>query len=367
MPATDTTPNLVLPYLMAAQAQKHVTHNEAIRMLDCLVHLSVRDRDLSAPPTSPANGDRYIVAAAPTGAWAGHAREIAAFQDDAWMFYGPREGFVVWVDDEDNQVAFDGAAWVVASAGGGGATSLNPTPLVGVNTTADTTNRLAVAAPATLFNHEGGGHQLKVNKAASANTASLLFQTGFAARAEIGTAGDDNLHVKVSDDGTTWKEALIVERATGVVQMPNTSAGFRAVCVPGTDDFSIQAGVFTTCRWSNVAFDTHNAYNAAAGVYTVPKTGRWLLTAALDCNGDANAQYAAVACVPPGATTGSVNYGFGRAFIKGGAGGASMTSVVQLTAGQQITFVRYYYGGTVTVFNNAVIPFSNISAVMLSA
>jgi hypothetical protein len=32
------------------------------------VQLSVLDRDLAAPPGSPANGARYIVAASPTGA-----------------------------------------------------------------------------------------------------------------------------------------------------------------------------------------------------------------------------------------------------------------------------------------------------------
>ena len=69
----DTTDNLGLPYLAAAQAQKHVTHNEALRALDALVHLMVLDKDLSAPPGSPTAGDRYIVGAGPTGAWSGQA------------------------------------------------------------------------------------------------------------------------------------------------------------------------------------------------------------------------------------------------------------------------------------------------------
>ena len=54
----DETPNLGLPYIMAAQSQKHVTHNEAIRALDAVVQLSVLDRDLSAPPGSPVEGGR---------------------------------------------------------------------------------------------------------------------------------------------------------------------------------------------------------------------------------------------------------------------------------------------------------------------
>ncbi len=88
----DTTPNLQLPYIMAAQAQKHVTHNEAIRALDALVQIAVADKDLSVPPGSPVDGVRYIVAAVPTGAWARQAGRLTAFQDGAWAFFAPLEG-----------------------------------------------------------------------------------------------------------------------------------------------------------------------------------------------------------------------------------------------------------------------------------
>lgn len=49
----EQTPNLNLPYIMPAQAQKHVTHNEAIRALDAIVQIGLMDRDLSAPPPAP--------------------------------------------------------------------------------------------------------------------------------------------------------------------------------------------------------------------------------------------------------------------------------------------------------------------------
>ena len=217
----DMTPNLHLPYILAAQAQKHVTHNEAIRALDALVQLTVLDRDLTGPPASPADGARYIVAAGATGAWSGQSLRVAAFQDGAWSFFTPLEGWIAWVADEDAAVVWSGTAWV--PLGTGGAASVNPTPLVGVNATADATNRLSVNSPATLLNHEGTGHQLKVNKAAAAHTASLLYQDGFSGRAEMGLTGDDDFHVKVSADGATWKEALIVNRTTGTVAMPFTS------------------------------------------------------------------------------------------------------------------------------------------------
>jgi hypothetical protein len=67
------TPNLSLPLLAAAQAQKHVTHNEALLALDALVQCAVLDRDLAAHPPPPENGERYIVGPSPSGA-VGRAR-----------------------------------------------------------------------------------------------------------------------------------------------------------------------------------------------------------------------------------------------------------------------------------------------------
>jgi hypothetical protein len=94
--------------------------------------------------------------------------------------------------------------------------------LFGVNATADATTRFAVAAAASLFNHAGNGHQHKINKNSATDTASLLFQTGASGRAEMGTAGDDNFHFKVSADGSTWKEAIVIDRSTGAASFPLT-------------------------------------------------------------------------------------------------------------------------------------------------
>src|SRR6188768_4538711 len=77
----DFSDNLELPYIMPSQAQKHVTHNEAIGMLDALVQLAVASRQLAAPPASPDNGERFIVAVGASGAWSGHANAIAHHLD----------------------------------------------------------------------------------------------------------------------------------------------------------------------------------------------------------------------------------------------------------------------------------------------
>ncbi|BAT58961.1 hypothetical protein GJW-30_1_01489 [Variibacter gotjawalensis] len=85
--------------------------------------------------------------------------------------------------------------------------------MFGINATADATNRLAVQSDASLFNNAGKGHQIKLNKATTGDTVSFLFQTGWSGRAEVGATGDDKLHFKVSPDGSTWREGLIIDGA----------------------------------------------------------------------------------------------------------------------------------------------------------
>jgi len=107
---SDTT-HLQLPCLEAAQAQKHVTVNEALRRLDALVHLAVRNRTLAAPPAAPAAGDRHIVAPGASGLWAGREGCIAAWTDGAWMFAAPGTGWRAWIESEGRFVLHDGTGW----------------------------------------------------------------------------------------------------------------------------------------------------------------------------------------------------------------------------------------------------------------
>lgn len=76
---------------------------------------SVIDRDLSAPPVSPAIGDTYIVGAAPTGAWAGHVNHVAIWSGVGWLFTVPKSGAHAWMQDEPApSIYFDGSAWAPA-------------------------------------------------------------------------------------------------------------------------------------------------------------------------------------------------------------------------------------------------------------
>lgn len=79
-------------------------------------HLSVKDRDLATPPGSPAAGDTYIVAASPTGAWAGQAGKVAIWSGSAWVFGKPRIGWVAYIEDEEKLSAYKAAGWSVGIA-----------------------------------------------------------------------------------------------------------------------------------------------------------------------------------------------------------------------------------------------------------
>jgi hypothetical protein len=107
-----TTPNLGLPQLVVAQAAPETTVNEDVFKLDGFASLTVlKDRDLATPPGSPAQGDRYLVAASPTGAWAGKAGYVAMYMNTAWEFFATFEGLFAWVVDEAKLLRYHSSAW----------------------------------------------------------------------------------------------------------------------------------------------------------------------------------------------------------------------------------------------------------------
>ncbi|CAN0577546.1 unnamed protein product, partial [Ectocarpus sp. 12 AP-2014] len=127
-----------------------------------------------------------------------------------WVYVAPKPGWRVHVLADGFDVVFDGSGWVPARPDFDNLSGL------GIATSSDSANPLAVAGPATLLTHAGNGHQLKINKAAPADTASLLFQTGWSGRAEMGTTGADDFTIKLSPDGSAWITALSFDATTGL-------------------------------------------------------------------------------------------------------------------------------------------------------
>jgi hypothetical protein len=120
-----TTANLKLPEIAESQSGKATTHNEALHVVDALLNCGVIDRDLTAPPGSPVDGDVYIPKATATGAWAGHENHLAQWDVSAWKFHVPEEGWTCYVRDEDKLLVYTGSVWaLLAGSGAGSVTSV---------------------------------------------------------------------------------------------------------------------------------------------------------------------------------------------------------------------------------------------------
>lgn len=106
------TSKLNLPYVAPAQAQKHVTVNEALARIDAAVQLSAESRTLGTPPLVVVEGESYLI---PTGAvneWDGQDGKVASFLNGGWQYLEPMIGWQLWVEDEVTRLTFDGAQWV---------------------------------------------------------------------------------------------------------------------------------------------------------------------------------------------------------------------------------------------------------------
>ena len=191
------TPNLVLPYIQAAQAQKHVTHNEAIRLLDGMVQLAVVSQVLTAPPGSPVDGDRYIVASGATGLWTGWDLNVAFWIDGAWVRLIPRPGWVAYSVADAGFYSWTGAAWATFGGGGGGGGPTFPDNTFGVTGSADATKiaRFEVdgftTATTRTFTLPNTSSTLAVLAATQTFTGTTTFSGTFdvsAATASLGTS-----------------------------------------------------------------------------------------------------------------------------------------------------------------------------------
>ncbi|WP_298358459.1 DUF2793 domain-containing protein [uncultured Litoreibacter sp.] len=106
------TAKLKLPLVAAAQAQKHVTVNEALVAIDAAVQLNVESRTLGSPPLVVVDGESYLVPVGAVNAWDQQDGKIASFVNGGWRFLTPDTGWQMWVEDEVVRLTFDGADWV---------------------------------------------------------------------------------------------------------------------------------------------------------------------------------------------------------------------------------------------------------------
>ncbi len=265
---TDTS-HLGLPYIEAGQAQKHVTHNEALRILDAVIQVAVQDASRTAPPGSPADGQRHLVAASPTGAWAGRAKAIATWQDGAWAFLTAKADWCVWSLADSVLLVFDGSVWRDMRG-----LFLDNAARLGINTTADATNRLSVKSNAVLFGHDDvtpgtGDLRATFNKSAASKDAALIFQDAFSTRALIGLLGDDNFTVKVSADGATYRTALAIDKSTGQASL---EASPKFLAYQNFDKYCA-ASTFTKVQFNATRHNDQSAFDATNNQFVAPAAG----------------------------------------------------------------------------------------------
>lgn len=214
----DLSSRLDLPLLAAGQLQKHITVNEALTRLDALVQASVRSRT-AGPPASPVEGDLYIAAAG----WSVPPGTLVRFDVPDWRPLEAPEGLRVWVQDEGRLWLREDGGWVELGRRLGEVQALSR---FGLDATADAANPFLARLNSALWTArapgEGGTGDLRLvfNKSAPERVLSLLFQSAWGGRAELGLIGDEAFSLKISADGGDWREALRVVPESGRVLAP---------------------------------------------------------------------------------------------------------------------------------------------------
>ena len=157
---TETSARLALPLLVPGQAQKELFHNEALALVDMAVQASVVAVGLASPPDAPAPGQCWIVGAAPTGAWNGHADALAGWTAGGWRFLAPIVGMAVWDAGAGRVARWTGDAWASGTLAGA-RLLVDGVQVVGAR-------RAAIAAPAG-----GGTVDVEARAAVTAILAAL--------------------------------------------------------------------------------------------------------------------------------------------------------------------------------------------------
>ena len=286
---SQSSPRLTLPFIQAAQAQKHVTHNEALRALDMLVQLSFEDDALSTPPAAPSEGKCYIVAAGGSGAWSGQDGVIAAWLDGAWQFHTPRAGWRGYVLARAAMVVFDGTDWQGVSP-----SAVQGAELIGLGMQANAGIPFAAKLNAALWNAlysaDGGTGSLiqTLNKESVGDDLGLVLQEGFQTRALIGLFGDNRLRFSVTPDGANFNDALSIDPATGIADQPALP---RFKAHTNYDNY-IGVGTWAKLGINAADYNDQGCFDAATNCFTAPVDGTYLLGASLmyKTNGNAGAR-----------------------------------------------------------------------------
>lgn len=174
------TSKLQLPLVEAAQAQKHVTVNEAFARLDALTQISLVTIGNTIPPATPTEGEFHSVGAGASGEWFGQDGALALFLNGGWAFLNPAMGWRGWSVASGSGVMFDGSDWVegAGSFSANGAGFVHRSVEVDHAVTAGATSAIVGALP--------------TNSIVYGITGRVLSAIGGVGSFEIGVSGSSN-------------------------------------------------------------------------------------------------------------------------------------------------------------------------------
>lgn len=101
---------LGLPLLFAGQAQKEVFVNQALAVIDGVIHCAV-EGTRTAPPTAPGDGTAWLIGAPATGEWAGQDNALALRQAGQWFYVAACDGMQVLDRSRGQFVHRIGGVW----------------------------------------------------------------------------------------------------------------------------------------------------------------------------------------------------------------------------------------------------------------
>ncbi len=136
--------------------------------------------------------------------------------------------------------------------------------------TADGNNALGVTGTSCLFTAATDSMRFTFNKVAAANDATLTFETGFSARALMGTTGSDQFQLKVSPNGSTFFQVFVVDQTSG-------NAAFKALL--GLTPYAVAvlpSGAFNgALAFASNGRKVGEAAGAGTGVVAAYSNGAW--------------------------------------------------------------------------------------------
>ncbi len=107
----ETTARFSLPLLIAGQGQKDISHNEALLLLDAVMHPELQSRSAGSPPLAPVLGQCWLIPAEAGGVWSGRDGQVTVWSIGGWRYLSPPGGYRAWLADEGRWIRLGNDGW----------------------------------------------------------------------------------------------------------------------------------------------------------------------------------------------------------------------------------------------------------------